>query len=289
MTRPRGFIDDWRPRQKSLDLLRQVETIIAEYDMALTIRQIFYRLIGRYFYPKTELAYDNLGELIVKARRARHLSMEAIRDDGFVNLEPNFFNSAEHFLSTVRRAAADFRLDRQCGQLRRQVVMCEASGMAPQLYRVAERYGVAVLSSGGFDSLTDKHRLAEKWAADPQPTTVLRVGDYDASGESMFTVLLEDIGTFARDYGGEVEFVQIAITPEQARSRNLPSAPPKPTDRRGRHFTDSETWQAEALDPNDLARLLEDAIRERMDFAVYEAGLAEEEKTSEALIARLGL
>jgi hypothetical protein len=287
--RPRGFISNWQPQQKSLDLLRQVEAIIAEYDIALTIRQIFYRLIGRYFYPKTELAYNNLGELIVKARRARHLPMEAIRDDGFVNLEPNFFNSAEHFLSTVRRAAEDFRLDRQRGQPRRLVVMCEAGGMAPQLYRVAEPYGIAVLSSGGFDSLTDKHRLAEKWASDPQPTTVLRVGDYDASGESMFTVLLEDIGAFAREYGGDVKFVQIAITPEQARLRNLPSAPPKPTDRRGRHFTDTETWQAEALDPNDLARILEDAIRERMDLAVHEAILAEEKEIRRELRARLAL
>jgi len=54
-------------------------------------------------------------------------------------------------------------------------------------------------------------------------------------------------------FGGNVEFVQIAITPEEARDRDLPSAPPRATDRRGAHFTDSETWQAEALDPNDLS------------------------------------
>jgi hypothetical protein len=55
-----------------------------------------------------------------------------------------------------------------------------------------------VLSAGGFDSLTDKHRLAEEWAAAQQPTTVLRIGDYDPSGQSMFAVLIEDIGAFFR-------------------------------------------------------------------------------------------
>jgi hypothetical protein len=44
--RPRGFIDDWRPYQKSLDLLVQVEAIIAQYQMALTIRQIFLSVGG---------------------------------------------------------------------------------------------------------------------------------------------------------------------------------------------------------------------------------------------------
>jgi|SRR6516165_724937 hypothetical protein len=89
--RPRGFIEDWRPRQKSLDLLAKVEAIIAEYAMPLTIRQIFYRLVGRHGYDKTEQAYDNLGELLTKARRAQRISMEAIRDDGFVNHHPQCF------------------------------------------------------------------------------------------------------------------------------------------------------------------------------------------------------
>ena len=289
MTRPRGFIDDWQPRQKSLMLLQQVDAIIAEYAMPLTIRQIFYRLVGRHGYDKTEQAYDRLGELLAKARRAGHIAMDAIRDDGFTSHIPQYFDSAEDFLEAVRHSARTLRLDYQHGQPRRLVVMCEASGMAPQLYRIAQPYGVAVLSGGGFDSLTDKHRLAEEWAAAEQPTTVLRIGDYDPSGASMFTVLTEDIGAFAVHYGGDIEFVPVAITPEQARARALPSAPPKPTDRRGRHFSDSETWQAEALDPNELAQILADAIRDRLDLHAYHAVRAEEEETRQAVISRLDL
>jgi hypothetical protein len=284
--RPRGFIERWNPRQKSLDLLKHVEAIIAEYDMALTIRQIFYRLIGRYLYPKTENDYKNLCELLNKARRARLIPMEAIRDDGFVSYYPRAWDSAEHFMASVRRDAEHFRLDRQKGQLRRLVVMCEAGGMALQLFQIANPYGIAVLSAGGFDSTTDKHRLGDHWAQESQPTTVLHIGDYDASGETMFDVLLEDIGAFARSYGGDVEFVRVAITSEQARLRGLPSAPPKPTDHRPRHFTDTETWQAEALDPNDLARILEDTITGRFNRAIYNDVLVQDE-IRRALIARL--
>lgn len=287
MTRPRGFITDWQPRQKSLDLLTNVKEIMAEYQMALTVRQIFYRLVGRYDYPKTERAYSNLAELLTKARRAERIGMEAIRDDGFTNHSPLFFSDMDAFMADIRGWAEDFRLDRQRDQERRLVVMCEASGMALQLYQATQDYGIPVYSSGGFDSLTDKHRLADIWSRDLQPTTVLRIGDYDPSGQSMATVVAEDIGAFVEAFGGDVDFVQIAITPEQARDRNLPSAPPKETDRRGVHFNDSETWQAEALDPNDLIAILLAAIESRRDPGIYQDILDEEQEIRAALRERL--
>lgn len=115
---------------------------------------------------------------------------------------------------------------------------------------------------------------------------MVRIGDYDASGQSMHTVLLEDIGAFGADYGGTVECVRIAITPKQARAHGLPSAPPKPTDHRPRHFIDTETWQAEALDPNDLAAILEAAILARLDPGIRDDVLTEEIASGQALLHR---
>jgi hypothetical protein len=53
--RPRGFIDAWLPRDKSRHLLALVSAILVQYaeQLPLTIRQIFYRLVGRHDYPKT--------------------------------------------------------------------------------------------------------------------------------------------------------------------------------------------------------------------------------------------
>jgi hypothetical protein len=231
--RPRGFIDDWRPYQKSLDLLVQVEAIIAQYQMSLTIRQIFYRLVARYLYEKTEKVYKNLGELLNKARRARRIPMEATRDDTSVSHYPLYWDSVDDFLAGLRQRVEGFRLDRQGRQERRLVVMCKAAGMSEKLVRLTDPYCIPVLSGGGFDSTSDKHRLGEDWAYSDPPILVLRICDYDASGQSMHTVLVEDIGAFAQAYGGEVEFAQVAITPEQARARGLPSAPPNVRQSRG--------------------------------------------------------
>jgi len=44
---------------------------------------------------------------------------------------------------------------------------CEASGMVPQLQRIADPFGIGVYSSGGFDSVTAKHQIARLWTGAP--------------------------------------------------------------------------------------------------------------------------
>jgi hypothetical protein len=89
----------------------------------------------------------------------------------------------------------------------------------------------------------------------------------------------------ASPFGGDVEFIRLAVTPEQAALYGLPSAPPKPTDRRS--FEGDETWQAEALDPRILAAIVSAAIEERIDRALYEAVLDEEQKARRDVLSRL--
>jgi hypothetical protein len=283
--RPRGFIKRWTPRPETHALLDTIAAVLADYaaQLPLTLRQLFYVLVGRHGYEKTEGAYGRLGETLNKARRAEFVAMDAIRDDGFTHHEAQWFRNAEHFLDGVRTTAQSLRLDRQQGQQRRLVLWCEAAGMAPQLARVADPYGIEVCSSGGFDSLTDKHRIAALWT--DEPVTVLHIGDHDPSGVHCFSSLAEDIAAFAEHYGGDIEFVRLAVTPEQAAQYRLQSAPPKATDRR--RFDGNETYQAEALDPRDLAAIVRDAIQARLDRAIYEAILVEEEKARQDVLLRL--
>lgn len=175
-----------------------------------------------------------------RARRAKLLSMDAIRDDTSTSYCPRYWHDAADFWDDVRRDAENFQLDCQRRQPQRLVVMCKAAGIAAQLFAVSGPYGIAVLSGGGFDSTCDKH-LGESWARRDRPVIVLGIGDYDASGASMSDNIAEDVGAFARHYGGEIEVVQVAITAEQARRHRLPSAPPKETDHLPANFTDTET------------------------------------------------
>jgi hypothetical protein len=66
----------------------------------------------------------------------------------------------------------------------------------PQLARVANRYGITVMSSGGFDSVTEKHKFAVDAAIS---VTIF------PSGAHMCLAYYEDIEAFARALGGEVD------------------------------------------------------------------------------------
>lgn len=275
-TRPRGFAP-WTPRPESLELVEAVRGVLSEYAafLPLTIRQVFYRLVGTVGYPKDENAYARLCETMNRARRAGVLPFDAIRDDGVSRHDVQYWGGVEGFKASVARTAQAFRLDRQEGQASRLLLLCEAGGMAPMLAQVANRYGVPVLSSGGFDSTTAKHDLAHDLAATDGAAEVLHVGDLDPSGEHVFTSLAEDVGAMCEALcGAWPTFTRLAVTEAQAAAMALPSVPPKRTDRRS--FSGTATVQAEAIPPDVLSRIVRDAIEARQDAEIRLAVLHRE-------------
>jgi hypothetical protein len=101
----------------------------------------------------------------------------------------------------------------------------------------------------------------------------------------MFLAFLEDVEAFTRDLGGNATFTRLAVTPDQIAAFNLPTAPPKPTDRRA--FT-GQTCQAEALAPDVLAGILRDAITARIDQSALDAVLRRERIVRRDLARILG-
>jgi hypothetical protein len=277
----RGFAP-WRPTAKSRALLETIQLILVEYAayLPLTIRQIFYRLVGVHDYPKTERAYKNLGELLNRARRAHVVDFKTIRDDGIVKREPFHWESPAQFVQGFVNAIDTFRLDRQAGQLRRRIFAVEAAGMVPLVEQIADPYGITTISSGGFDSTTAKYDLAQSLSAYPG-AEILHIGDHDPSGVHMFSAMTEDVKAFCVGLGFEPPlFTRLAVTPEQIARLSLPTAPAKETDRRS--FVGATT-QVEAIPPDVLAGIISDAITTRLDREAYDAVLAKEERAKARL------
>ena len=161
------------------------------------------------------------------------------------------------------------------------MVLCEAAGMVPQLARITDPYDVAVASSGGFESVTEQHRLAVKIANEGRRVELLHLGDHDPSGAHLHLSLIENIAAFAETLGGRVSFKRLAVTPQQIAALNLPTAPPKTTDRRAFR---GGTCQLEAIAPDVIRTILEDAIKERIDPAAYARLLEHEEAERDRLV-----
>lgn len=284
-SRPRGFIYGWKPQAKTKALVAEIQLVLDEYSaqLPLTLRQVFYRLVAKGVIGKTERDYKRLCEVANKARRAREISFVDIRDDGFTYQELSGLDDVADFWSVVQNYADTFKLDRQADQSTRLMLWCEAAGMVPQLESVAHPYGVPVLSSGGFDSVTSKFKMATRLSEYDQ-VEVLHIGDHDPSGVHIFYSLEEDIDAFARAYGGDVRFVRLAVTPEQVMSMSLPTAPPKKTDNRS--FSGA-TCQAEAIPPNRLSEIVRDAIEERIDLDIYRQVVERESSVRKVVLEML--
>lgn len=287
MTRPRGYAD-WNPRADSLVLLDDVRDVLDTYraHLPLTVRQIFYRLVATTGYAKDEKAYARLCEMLVRARRGQAIPFDSIRDDGVAQLHYACYTDPAEFVAELVTRAEGYVRDKQVGQDRYVELWCEAEGMMPQLARVASRYSVPVYSAGGFLSVTATWEISQRIVAREQPTVLLHVGDYDPSGESIFTAISEDVSAFVYGHGGErPEPVRVALTPEQVRAHDLPTAPPKKSDSRSRGWT--ETCQCESLPPDVLADYVEGAILEWLDQDVIDDHTTGERVERRGLIDRL--
>ena len=288
--RPIGF-QPWSPTPAVEAIINQVQNVLGQYAVygPMTVRQIFYRLVATVAFPKTEQDYKRLAEYLVRARRAKYIRFDQIRDDGDTELKPDGYQSLGHVMETIEWIANEYTLRPDVLQPVHQIVMVEAAGMAPMVGLAAHPYGADVLSAGGFNGVTGKHALAQSiirtWRDAGRTTTILHIGDHDPSGVHVFSNLEADVTEFVRDYGFPdtcVDFRRIAITPHQVTSLNIPTAPAKATDARsfpgiGRDPT--ATAQAEAIDPATLAQIIEAALLVDWDPAL--AVVREEQEEDE--------
>lgn len=287
-SRARGYIENYSPQAKTLELLQQADQVLHEYRRywPLTVRQIFYRLVGAYGYDKSETAYGRLGHHLANARRGRVIPFDAIRDDGVTTYDMQHFNDRDDFLRHVRELSEGYVRNKLSGQDIHLEVWCEAAGMLPQLYNVTEPYSVPVYSSGGFDSLTAKKRLAERICITEKQTIILHLGDYDPSGVSIFDSVAQDVQAFVmadRPHGlVNVEFERVALTDVQVEKYDLPTAPAKSTDSRSRTWKGG-TCQLEALPPDVIASILQQAIEYHIDRDLFELDLESEQQDRKML------
>lgn len=270
----RGYTTDYTPRAKTRELLDQAQAVLDEYRKywPLTIRQIFYRMVGAHGYDKSEGAYNRLCHHLANARRARLIPFSAIRDDGVRTYHRDHFDNRDDFLGHVRGMGKRYTRNKLAGQDVHIEVWCEAAGMLPQIDDMAEPFSVRAYSSGGFDSLTAKKDLADRIVRIEKPAVILHLGDCDPSGEGIFDNVAQDVTAFVeadRPHGlVTVDFHRIALTREQVAAYDLPTAPAKVTDSRSKSW-DGGTCQLEALPPNVIAEILKKALWEHIDPTRY--------------------
>jgi hypothetical protein len=300
MTRVKGFAD-WNPQRKTQRLLEDIDVVLEEYRafLPLTIRQVFYRLVGK-GYPKTENFYATVQEVCNRARRSGRIRFTSIRDDGVSRQggEMLTYDSPREYYECHEEISNLYQRSWHDDQPAFVQLLCEASGMVPMLGRAVRLYRVPVTSSSGFDSLTVKHDLftaaLERYEDHDQPTILLHVGDHDPSGVSIHESMSEDLAAFCEDSDQDqiIELRRVALMPEQIRRYSITTTPDdiKATDSRSKAYIErglAPAAQLEAIPPGTLTQVVRRAVEDALDMEVLRASREREKREHDEVQQKL--
>jgi hypothetical protein len=242
--------------QESLDLIDAMWDV-AKQAQPITGRGVGYKLFTRRLIPSMETTdMRRVYRLLKEAREQGIIPWEWIVDENRELEKVSTWADKADFAETVARA---YRKDFWATQPVRCEVWSEKGTVRGVLQPVLNKYAVGFRVLHGFSSATVVHDISED---NGRPLIALYVGDWDPSGLYMSE---EDLPNRLTEYGGDhVTLIRIALKGEHV--LGLPSFPvtDKRKDPRYRWFVGrygKRCWELDAMDPNDLRRCVEGAIK----------------------------
>ncbi|MFE0107077.1 hypothetical protein [Streptomyces sp. NPDC059009] len=255
--------------ERVVERARQID---AEYDTAVTLRQLYYRLVTEGAIVHRPWAYRKLSSHLAASRRAGD-GPDLVDTTRRVHV-PRAWADANELVAQIPEL---FRLDRTTGQPLALYVCAEKDTLRSLFASWLDELGVPVLIVRGFASEPYAQLVKRRTAADPRPAVLLYVGDWDCSGEDVERDWVARTGCWAR-----VE--RVLLTREQVESYALLPTEGKARDPRWpawarRHGYDPQypvQWEVEGLDPDELQRLVLGAVETYLDRRALEEVLREE-------------
>jgi hypothetical protein len=251
-------------------LLQRAAAIIAGYDTAVTLRQLFYRLVAIGMLPNTQNAYKALSKHTADARRDG--TFPALMDRGRTIHRYRSFggvNEAQKWLGHI------YRRDRTEGQVVSLYLGIEKAGIVEQLQEWFGDHGVPVLALGGYGSQTYVDEVIADVHAAERPAVLLYAGDHDPSGEDIDRDFVQRTNCWC-------EVRRVALSAAQVTEYALPPQPGKDTDSRAAAFVERHgrlvQVELDALPPEVLRDLFSAAIAEFWDMSAHQTVLDREHR-----------
>lgn len=275
----------WKPRPNSLAIVETANAIIAEYTLAgfkLTLRQLFYQFVARDLLPNTVKSYNNLGSVINNARLAGLIDWNAIED------RTRHLERVSHWTdpqSILESAADSYAIDLWRYQPYRPEVWIEKDALRGVIEGVCDRNRVPHFSCRGYTSQSEMWDSAQRMIGhiqSGQQPVVLHLGDHDPSGIDMTRDIRERLNLF-RAYHVDIRRIglkRLALNYDQVQQYQPPPNPAKTTDSRfddyQREYGD-DSWELDALEPQVLVDLIQDAIDELVDADKWDEAVGKEQ------------
>jgi hypothetical protein len=278
-----------RKRRTDAELATLLEAVqrITQEDPPITIRHLFYRLVGEHLIEKTERDYTNLCALLARWRRQGKVPYDVFSDATRYYRGPTLFDD---MAEALQNTATCYRKNLWASQQIYAEVWCEKDAISSILAEAAGKFGVQVFVLRGFASLSSLHNAAQTFRraqnADKE-VCVFYFGDHDPSGKAIDRAAER---TLAEDFGVIVEFQRVAVTEDQIVTLNLPTRPVKKTDTRAKGWVGG-CVEIDTIHPAVLRQMVKGEITARIDphqWNQEQETERQELKTLQSLAVKIG-
>ncbi|MDD4564231.1 MAG: hypothetical protein PHE79_01900 [Eubacteriales bacterium] len=264
--------------QHNIDKLKLVKEILEELEQykPLTLRQVYYQLVGKGHIENNKSQYVMLSKLLKWARIDDHIPWSDIEDRVRDYHSSGGWNDVDNFIRSEINGLFKY-YSRNLAQTQPKYieVWIEKDALSSIFTNVAEKYYVPVTVCRGFSSvsfLNDFKNRLDRYAKE-KPAVMLYFGDFDPSGvemmESMRITLKEELGI------SDIEFKRVGLLKDDIERYKLPHNPDalkKKDTRAEKHVKKYGELAVEldALRPNILEQKIQEAIEAEFDMEAFE-------------------
>lgn len=296
------------------EVVLQYARKVLEDEHPMTVRQIYYQLVGAAILENNVANYRFVSKVIAEARMDGEIPWEHVEDRLRKPHKVQMWDDLPDFSETVRRA---YRRDVWRTQPQYVEVWLEKQALERIFEETLNKYGVTLNVGRGYDGMDSVHNAAQRYLDiaypdedfsgnnDPcleenreefemfvennEPRRQIKVnyyGDMDPSGEDMIRSLRERLASM----GATTDFVTIrkcALTIDDINRYNLPPAIPKKTDSRHDAFVAKHgevSVELDALKISVLRQNIIDNVEQQMDMDALSKVWAREKKEKEMLV-----
>ena len=257
-TKRRATAADMEKRKRAL-------LAIVRENQPCTVRQVFYQATVHGVVEKSEAGYARVQRALVELRRDRVMPYGWIVDNTRMMRKPRSYNSATDALA---ECAKFYRRNLWRDAEAYVEIWLEKDALSGVIYPIIETYDVPLMVARGYASLSFLQSAAEAIAAQERPSFIYHLGDHDPSGVNAGEKIEQTLRELAPS--AEIHFERLAVHPEQIAAWNLPSRPTKSSDTRAKKFGYTQSVELDAIPPDTLRAIVQEAIERHIDAATIE-------------------
>lgn len=256
---PARSIKRKRRTKAELDQLKESILAIVAENHPMTVRQLFYQMVGPQLIEKTEKEYNNtVVRLATQLRRSGEMPYSWLADNTRWMRKPQSHNSLTTFLDEQQTL---YRRDLWQDQDAYVEIWLEKDALAGVLMQSTRYWDVPLMVCRGYASVSFLHSAAETIQDVGKPAFLYYFGDCDPSGRDIPRAVERSLREMAPD--ADITFEVVAVTDEQIESFQLPTRPTKSTDSRSKNF-DGESVEVDAIPPKELIRMCSSCIEQHI-------------------------